>query len=456
MKHWLKISFAAALSLSLVQLSNDSVAGEGDKMGMDQIKMSEARHLQVNNDPRQAIEKYKELYADHQGHALLNYRLGECHLTIREYDKALNYFSKAAKLDPEVAFDLDYYHGLALHRNGDLDGALEKFRKFEERLKAATKVESVTQQTKVKMMDVQLQIKKVLFAKESMKNPVDVQIKNLGTKINSEFDEYNPTITADGRTLIFTARREENVGGKLDTHGDNNYFEDVYEASWDSLANDWAEARPAKGKINTETHEANTSISPDGEIMYIYLNEGSQGQSGEIYYSKKSSSGKWGAPRPLGKPINTSFWESSACVTADGSKMYFVAERKDGLGHADIYVSEKEGKSGWSEPVSLGADINTKGDERMVFIHPEGNVLFFSSDGHEDCIGGYDLYKSVLVDGKWSKPVNLGYPINTVDDDGNFIVTADKKKAYYTSAKKGGHGGRDIYEIDLSKIDILK
>ncbi|PJA09601.1 MAG: hypothetical protein COX70_01355 [Flavobacteriales bacterium CG_4_10_14_0_2_um_filter_32_8] len=292
-----------------------------------------------------------------------------------------------------------------------------------------------------------------------MASPVKAKIENLGNAINSRGGDYAPSISADGRTMIFTSRRSDTKGGEVDKAGDFKYFEDIYISIWDSIDNSWGKARPIEGNLNTEGHDACLSISPDGNSIYIYRNDGGA-YIGDIFVSKKSlSSGSWGLPVPLEKPINTSYFESSACLSADGNKLYFVSEREgkksDAQGKGDIYVSERLTRTTWSEPKNLGPIINTPDDEISVFIHPDGKTLFFSSKGHLS-IGGLDIFMSKLQDdGSWSKPENLGYPINTIDDDVHFILSLDGKTAYYSAVKGEGLGERDIYKIDLSEYPIL-
>jgi len=175
----------------------------------------------------------------------------------------------------------------------------------------------------------------------------------------------------------------------------------------------------------------------------------------DIYYSKLSSSGKWGTPVSMGKPINTTFFEGGACISPDGSSIYFVSERPGGFGHADIYVSKRINHSEWGEPVNLGPDVNTTEDEGGIFLAPDGKTLFLSSNGYNS-MGGYDIFKTVNENGKWSKPVNLGYPINTIDNDMSLTLSVDAQTGYFSSDRKGGKGDLDIYKVDLSNYPVLE
>ncbi|OFX60323.1 MAG: hypothetical protein A2046_02670 [Bacteroidetes bacterium GWA2_30_7] len=148
------------------------------------------------------------------------------------------------------------------------------------------------------------------------------------------------------------------------------------------------------------------------------------------------------------KLINSTYFESSACITSDGNTIFFVSERLDGYGNSDIYTSKKEG-TGWGKPVNIGSVINTIDDEIGVFIHPDGKTLFFSSNGH-NTMGSYDIFMSVFKDGVWSIPVNMGYPINTTKDEIHFVLSTDGKTAYLSSSRDGGNGKTDIYQVDMT------
>ncbi len=286
-------------------------------------------------------------------------------------------------------------------------------------------------------------------------HPVDVKIENMGDVVNSEFDDKAPMVAADGKTLIFTSRRP-GKSSALDVEGDNKYFEDIYISRWDTVKKMWTDAELIPGSINTEGHDACTSISPDGKQIYIYKNDANgESRGGDIYVSRMGSSGKWGAAKSIGKPINTTYWEGGACVSPDGKTLYLISERPGGLGHGDIYVAQRKTRTEWDTPVNIGAPVNTDEDEGGLFLAPDGKTLFFSSKGHNS-MGGYDIFKTTYENGKWSTPVNLGYPINTVNTDVCFSLTIDGKTGYFNSDRKGGLGERDIYKVNLENYPVLE
>lgn len=412
------------------------------------MKMSEARHLYLNGNIRGGLLIYREMLKDFTNDATVNYRIGECYLDLKDWALAVEYFQNAKNLNPKVAPELEYKLGEAFHRNNQLDKSQEAFITYQKNLKK-----------KNALYNVDKMLAEVDYAKKLMLAPVKVEIVNLGKNINSRGGDYAPSITADGQTMIFTSRRSDTKGGGVDKAGDYKYFEDIYISKWDTTMGEWAKATPVEGKLNTEGHDASLSISPDGNQIYIYRNDGSV-YIGDIFVSKRRSSGNWGEPKELDKQINSTYFESSASLTADGNRLYFVSEREGkkygAIGKGDIYYVDKISKSTFGEPVNLGSVINTTEDEISVFIHPDGKTLFFSSKGHLS-MGGYDIFMSKMqADGSWSKPENLGYPINTIDDDVHFILSTDGKIAHYSTVREDGLGERDIYRIDLKDYDLLQ
>ncbi|MDF1672127.1 MAG: tetratricopeptide repeat protein [Vicingaceae bacterium] len=413
-------------------------------------KMMDARHEYLTeNNVRAALNIYRELLKDFTNDAKVNYRIGECHFRMKNFELAVEYFQNAKKLDEEVDDELFFNLGQAYHRNGQLDESLEAYNIYN----------STASKKDRKFHNVALRISQIDYAKKMMASPVKVTIENLGDNINSRGGDYAPSISADGKTMIFTSRRSDTKGGGVDKAGDFKYFEDIYISHWDSAENIWGKARPIEGKLNTEGHDAGLSISPDGNQIFIYRNDGVL-YIGDIFVSKRrKSSGTWGTPKPLEKPINTSYYESSACLTADGNRMFFVSERigkKNGAqGRGDIYVAERISKSVWGEPKNLGPVVNTPEDEAAVFIHPDGKTIFFSSNGHLG-LGDYDVFMSRMnEDSTWTKPENLGYPINTIGKDAHFVLSTDGKTAHYSTVKEDGMGERDIYKIDMSNYPVL-
>lgn len=436
-------SGAFAYAGNFIPSKKDTSLGFFDNAN-NRLKAQKARHLFLNGDTKGALEIYHEVHKSNSQNAALNTRIGECYLVLKNYSKAKEYLEKAYLINPLDPRETAFYLGQALHRLGEFDRAIQL---FDEYIK-----DNNTKKEEVK--DAIFFKQQVATAKELMSKPKDVTISNMGELINSQYDEYGPSISADGKTLIFTSRRPNNKGGAVDIN-DGKFYEDIYIAEWDDEKNSFGEAKPIQGRINAEYHDACLSISPDGKFIFVYKNIPGQTKSGDIYMSKLSGTGKWGAPEPLPKQINSSYFESSASLSADGNWLYFVSERRGGIGNGDIYRSKRISKTEWGEAENLGPIINTEEDEISVFIHPDGKTLFFSSKGH-NTMGGYDIFKSVYENGQWSKPENIGYPINTLEDDLHFVLSSDNQTAYYSAVSPNGYGERDILKIDMSRYAILE
>jgi hypothetical protein len=291
------------------------------------------------------------------------------------------------------------------------------------------------------------------YAKEMMQHPVPVVIRNMGPDVNSRFDEYAPSVTADGKKLLFTSRRSDATGGEIDEGGDYKFYEDIYVTEYDISEEEWTTAVGVSGAVNSPQYDAVLSVAPSGDEMFVYRNNANS--AGDIFMSKYlGSSDEWMAPEKMPRPINSSYFESSCSITADGKFFYFISERPEGLGQGDIYVSEKASNGGWSKPKNLGKVVNTELDEKFVFIHPNGKTLFFASDGHQT-MGSYDIFRSEFVNGQWSIPVNLGYPINTVNEESTFSLRGDNQRLYIAAEYADALGERDLYEVDITAYKLL-
>ncbi|MCB9195558.1 MAG: PD40 domain-containing protein [Flavobacteriales bacterium] len=423
-----------------------------------QYKLSEGKTKFYAHNYRGALNIYREVLVIDESNALAHYGVAECQYALKNFDAALEHIEDAYKDDPKVDKDVLYTYGMILHQLGRIDEAKEYYQKFR-----ATIAES---KTKLEDYDIDIFISQCDFAKAHAEPNPDIIITNLGSAVNSGYPEFAPVLSLDGKTLVFTSRRNDTKGGGLDIDFDHLYYSDVYQCTWNEEDQEWNKAEPIPGKINTEYHDGALSFTPEGELL-LYRNIIGATKSGDIYYSKLStSSGKWSAPKEMLQKemkskkakdrLNSTYWESSATMTEDGNELYFVSERPGGQGQADIYYIKKNGRE-WSDPINLGTAINTRSDEKCVFIHPTGKVLFFSSNGHADGFGSYDLYYCLRDDsGNWGKPVNMGAPINTVKEEKTITVSRDGKYAYVGAYyKTDTRGDADIFQIDISALGIF-
>ncbi|MCX8080250.1 MAG: carboxypeptidase regulatory-like domain-containing protein [Bacteroidia bacterium] len=286
-------------------------------------------------------------------------------------------------------------------------------------------------------------------------SPLPLKPFLLEGNLNSEFEDKNPCLSADGKTLVFTTRRPLTTNDEPDHEGDGKYFEDIYISYFDSVRKNFVHAIPVPGSVNTKAHDACTSISPDGKQIFIYKNDinDKDSRGGDVFVTKINNN-KWKTPELFGKPVASSYWEGGACISPDGKRLFFTSERPGGLGGSDIWMVEKISKTEWGKPVNLGAPVNSEFDEGGMFLAPDGKTLFFCSNGPRS-MGSYDIFKTVFQNGKWSEPQNLGYPINTTSREGQITISANGKVAYFSSDRPGGKGESDIYYLDLSDYSLL-
>ena len=406
------------------------------------IKKFQAWAKYRDGDYTDAIKRYRELNTARPNTAFFNYMIGNCLLAMDKYDEAISYFETAKRIDPKVKRDLPLQAGLAYHKKGDLENALKQYNNYISSLTPAQLLRDVL------VMDY---VNSCMLAKEMKTMPVNVKITKLGKNVNSDFGDASPGLTPDGKSLIFTSRRPADGVEKLN-YDVNPNNDKMYISNWDISINNWGKAQPVDGEINYQGHIGSLSLSHDGKTMFIFKNIPKETLSGDIFFSELLKDGKWSKPVSIGKPINSSYFESSACLSPDGNILYFVSERKGGFGSADIYRSHRLAANKWSIPENLKGVINSEYDELGVYINPDGKTMYFSSNGH-NTMGGYDIFMSTLEDGVWSQPINMGYPINSEFDEKHFILSADGKTAYISSNRDGVI---DIYQVDMTNYSVKK
>ena len=363
--------------------------------------------------------------------APLNVKIGDCYLNSATKTAALPYLQKAAKLDATADARTHYLLARALHLSAKWAEAITEYQK-------STPTGSNTRNGDVGTLtanDLQRRVLECRNGQQLMARPTRVFIDNAGPELNSAASDYGPVVSADESSILITSRREGSTGGKKDPEG-NGFFEDIYQATWRGKA--WSRATNLGAPVNTDDHNATVGLSPDGQHMLVYV-----GTNGGDLLETGLSGTAWDKPHRLNSRINTNSHETSASYSPDGRYLYFVSDRPGGAGGSDIYKVDLEGKN---TPVSLGPAINTAYGEEGVFMQPDGKTIFFSSEGHNS-MGGYDIFKSVYENGKWSEPENLGWPINTPDDDVFFVTSASGRHGYYSSERPGGLGAKDIYRI---------
>jgi len=419
-----------------------------DDAGVD-IKTFNAKQAFLGGDINKALKLYSEANTAKPNDGSILYHMGQCYYALEQPEKALTYLERAESIDSNANEDLHLTLGTVYLQDDQVDKALYEF--------SAHKRKYIKSPEKLKNDDIDHFIAECMLAKQMEAQPINITVKNAGDAINSEYDEKSPSVTADGSRLIFTSNRPLLVGDMKASNDPSMLYDNVYICKWDSSKNTWGPSYPIDGDVNEAyAHTSCTSISPDGNYIFLYKNNiHGASRGGDIYMSKKSSKGKWGAPVALSKSINSSYYEDGACLSPDGNTLYFTSERPGGYGRADLYKSDRISKTEWTEAENLGPIVNSQYDEGAPFMAPDGRTLFFSSDGHAT-MGGYDIFRTSMNDsGKWTAPVNMGYPINTVDDEKGFTISADARTGYIASNRKGGDGKRDLYIVDLSNSSVL-
>ena len=280
------------------------------------------------------------------------------------------------------------------------------------------------------------------FALNAIKNPVPFNPVSAGSGINTTDDEYWPSITADGQTLMFTRQGRPGVNSESNI----SVQEDFYISYFSDNA--WQKAFNAGPPLNTRQNEGAQSLSSNGNYMYFTACDRPSGLGSCDLYFSTFNDGKWSEPSNLKSPVNTPYWESQPSISADGKTLYFSSNRPGGMGGKDLWFSRMNDKNQWTEPVNMGKIINTDGDEMSPFIHFDGKTLYFSSDGRIG-MGGFDIYMTRMNDDStWTEPQNLGYPINTYNDEMGLIIESGGQKAYFSSIRDKANG-KDIFYFNL-------
>ncbi|MBS1682720.1 MAG: PD40 domain-containing protein [Bacteroidetes bacterium] len=372
-------------------------------------------------DYHSALQNYEKAEELTPGDAKIKYRLGHVFLSLGQDSKALQYFEETYRKEPNVDADIDYFLGIALQLDFQFQRAISFFDSYKAKNGRSTLL-------------AEHKIRECKLGDSLMRNPVLCNIKVFEWPLNSLYQDYGPALPADGSKLVFTSARDTTKLSKKN----KTIFEDVLICKWDGQS--WTSPEKISSQINDTFHDAATYLTPDGKTIFLYYERG----NGDIYQSTFDGS-EWSQPKSMGPEINTLSWETSGCLSPDGNRFYFTSDRAGGEGGLDIYYTEKLANGNWGKAVNLGPSVNTPGNEDAPFVHQDG-TLYFGSDGHQG-LGDYDIYKSVLIEKKWSKPVNLGFPINTPKLDNYFYLAPDKKRGYFSSARKDGVGKLDICSV---------
>jgi outer membrane protein OmpA-like peptidoglycan-associated protein/tetratricopeptide (TPR) repeat protein len=370
----------------------------------------------------------------------------ELYEQIRKYPDAIKHYESAIRINPTHSISGNTYFYLAALQLavGRHDDAIRNIQVFIQNPNANESF----------LNDAHKIRESANFAKNAIKNPKPFDPKNVGPGINTGLPEYFPTLTVDGKTMLFTRRIPDS---RVRHFGEQ---EDFYVSGLEQ--NDWGQAVSMPPNVNTINNEGAPSIAADGKTLIFvacsdesgtYYGENRSGKGSCDLFITRKIGNRWTNPINLPGEVNTSNWETQPSLSSDGQTLYFIRgiRNKSGKQNADIYVSYLREDGSWGPGQRLPNSINTPDMEESVHIHPDGRTLYFASRGHIG-MGGSDLYVTRLDEnGNWSKPENLGYPINTMYDENSLMVNANGDIAFFASDRDGGFGGLDIYYFNLPK-----
>jgi Ca2+-binding EF-hand superfamily protein/tetratricopeptide (TPR) repeat protein len=379
----------------------------------------------------EALPNYLRLNKQFPDNDNINYKIGVCYLNDPyEKKKAISFLEKAVQnINPKfkensfketgAPLEANFYLGNAYRINNELQKAIETYEHFKE-------------QADPELYDLELvneQIRACNNAIDLKTRPIDIEIENLGDRINSRFSDVQPVISGDETRLVFVQQQA--------------FFDAL--AFSEKIDGEWSFPRILMEELQVDEDVYPTSLSYDGNTLFIYRNDNFTGN----LYTSQYINGRWSTLTKLNENINTKYWESHACTNKQGDTLYFTSNRKGGLGGLDIYYAVKGSNNDWGRAVNLGSTINTKYNEETPFLTSDGKTLYFSSYGHYN-MGGYDVfYTTKLSDGSWAVPINAGYPINTTDDDVFFDPVHNGAFAYFPRYRDEGFGRMDIYRFEI-------
>jgi len=390
-----------------------------------------AVQLYERRDYAGAMKQLEVLTDDTPGYVKAWLLKADMFLDLKQYPEAIKSYSKAVSID-SAFFPPAYYIMANLYFESEQYAEAKtnylSYLRFNPKIQAELK----RAYENLKLCDFRIGL---------MRNPVPFHPLNIGPNVNSQGYEYVNALSLDESQLFFTRKG-------ADPRGDESFFRAVSARSASGQLN-WSPAIEIGAPLNTPGNEGALCVSPDGMTIIITCCSRQDSYGSCDLYSSRRIGNNWSEPVNLGSTVNTAAWESQPCLAADGRTLYFVSTRAGGRGGSDIWKSELQDDGSWTTPVNLGDSINTPGNEMAPFIHPDGRTLYFSSTGHMG-MGGADLFVSRLnPQGKWQKPGNLGYPVNTKLDEINLVINAQGTEAYISAERPNGFGNTDIYRFEL-------
>ncbi len=397
-----------------------------------------AKNFLGYEDYNRALVELLKLYKQNKRDIQTNLNIGICYLNVNDdRSKAIPYFEFVLN-NGEYKNEVLLYTGMAYAYHYEFDKAITYYSKYREKC--------TSEETEL----VDHFIENCENAKELIKKPVDVSFQNLGKDINTKAPDYYPFVSGDEGTLYFTTRRSATKG---DIATETGYFtSDIYVSKVDK--GEWTKAKNAGALINTEEDEQCVYLTPNGKTMIIYMYH--EADSDELYISTVTGKKEtMPAPSLLDGPVNKrAYFELEACITEDENMLIFSSDRPGGFGGCDLYSIKKLPNGKWADAVNLGPKVNTKYDENFPMFDEKTNMLYFSSQGHTG-MGGYDIFKTKFNTGSntFGVPINIGYPINTPEDNMQISLAKNKRDAYISAYRKEGYGDLDIYKVTFNDVE---
>lgn len=385
-------------------------------------------------DYQKALDAYKYANEYNPEYAPLNLRIGWCHLNLQHYPEAIASIAKAKELKNDVHPAIDILLAKAYHLNTQFDEAIASYEAFKNTIPLKKKP--------VEDPKIDRLIEQCEHGKEILGDKQRLLVQNAGDSINTPAPEYLPFFVPETNVLYFTSQRNYTKSADINLRY-GRYYEDIYSAVYDDITG-WESVYRLGKDFNNKGNNSVVGVLDQGHTLLIY--DGKE-KGGDIFIaSYDTTKSKWQSPKKF-EDINTKYHESGASLTADGNTIFYIANHpKEGYGEHDIWTTTKNDKGRWQKPSILGGGINSVYDEISVFVSPDGTRLYFASNGHTT-MGGYDIFVCEKTDSlQWSDPMNLGYPINTPDDETSFSLI-NSREALVSSRRAGGYGQEDIYNI---------
>ncbi len=400
-------------------------------------KLSAKEYL-AREDYNHAIEEFLKQYKTQKDDPELNFNIGLCYLNVNDdKSKALPYLEYVYKKGENKDDELLFYMARAYTHAYQFDEAIKFFNEYRKKINSK------------RYPEIDRYIENCETAKTLMKNPVNVTFENLGKEINSKFPDYYPFVTEDQSTLYYTTRRE---GKSQKLRSWQGYFtSDIYFSK--VVAGQWTKPKSIGPMINTAEDEQCVYVSPNGRKMIIYMDN--ETATGDLFITEMPLKSKtFPKPVPFDAPVNSTELELEGCITEDGSMLIISSDRLEGLGGADLYMFKKLPTGKWGDAINLGPNINTIYSESFPVYDEKTATLYFASEGHAN-MGGSDIFKSKFNEATqtFGPAVNMGYPINTPEENLEFTLAGNRRDGYISAVRKEGFGDLDIYRVIFNDVE---